>query len=125
MGCETIIQMFFHMLLNIKLYHWQTTVYARHIASDTLHGKLSELIDKFVEVYIGRYNKRPKFSNHTFSVQVKQFNDNNVVDILQEYIHHLKYEVPKQLHSTDTDLLNIRDEMMAELNQTLYLFTLN
>jgi hypothetical protein len=29
-----------------------------------------------------------------------------------------------KLKNTDTDLLNIRDEMLAELNQLLYLFTL-
>jgi hypothetical protein len=117
-----------HFLLTLrnqlKLYHWQTTIYARHIASDTLHQKLSSLIDRFVEVYIGRYNRRPKFSN-PFNVQVKQFDDSDVVDILREYIHHLKYKVPEQLKETDTDLLNIRDEMLGEIHQTLYLFGLN
>jgi len=33
-------------------------------------------------------------------------------------------KLPSLLKPTDTDLLNIRDEIIADLNQTLYLFTL-
>ena len=40
-------------------------------------------------------------------------------------IRELIEEVPKGLKKTDTDLINIRDEMLAELNQLLYLFTLH
>ena len=123
MGCETIVQVFFHMMLNIKLYHWETFSFARHKGSDELHGNLSELIDKFVEVYMGRY-KRPEYKT-SFNVQVKQLNDENVVDVLNEYVQFLKYELPKYLKESDTDLTNIRDEMLGEINQTLYLFTLN
>jgi hypothetical protein len=32
--------------------------------------------------------------------------------------------LPKKIKTTDTDLLNIRDEILAELNKVLYLFTL-
>ena len=123
MGCEEIVQVFFHMMLNLKLYHWETLSFARHKASDDLHGNLSGLIDTFVEVFIGRY-KRPEFK-HSFNVHVKQFSDNNIVDAIQEYIEFLKYDLPKYLSESDTDLTNIRDEMLGELNKTLYLFTLN
>lgn len=122
MGCETIIQVFFNVLLNVKLYHWNTTNFARHKASDELYGSLNESIDKFVEVYMGRYS-RPEFK--TFDVKVKQLNDKNVIEVLDDYIAFLKYEVPNHVKDTDTDLLNIRDEMLAEFNKTLYLFTLD
>lgn len=123
MGCETIIQVFFHMLLNIKLYHWETVMFSRHKASDDLHGSLSDLIDKFIEVYMGRYN-RPKFKS-SFDINVRQLNDSNVVKVLQEYIKFLKDDLPLNLKESDTDLLNIRDEILGEFNKTLYLFTLN
>jgi hypothetical protein len=45
--------------------------------------------------------------------------------MIQQYILFLKKEVPKQLKQHDTDLLNIRDELLSSLNKTLYLFTLN
>jgi hypothetical protein len=122
MSVETIIQIFFHMLLNLKLYHWDTTQFARHKASDELHSSLSSLIDQFIEVYIGGYT-RPVFPN-SFNVKVKQFSDNNIIDMLNEYIDFLKHDIPKYVRESDTHLLNIRDEMLAEINKTLYLFTL-
>jgi hypothetical protein len=123
MGCEAIVQVFFNMILNIRLYHWSTTSYARHTGSGALYDSLSELADTFVETYMGRY-KRPEFKSN-FNVQVKQFNDENIVEALREYVQFLKYEVPNYLKDSDTDLTNIRDEMVGEINKTLYLFTLN
>jgi hypothetical protein len=123
MGCETIVQVFFNMLLNVRLYHWSTTSYARHTGSGALYDTLSLLIDQFTETYMGRY-KRPEFKN-SFNVQVKQFHDSSIVEALKEYVQFLKYEIPNYLKESDTDLFNIRDEMVGEINKTLYLFTLN
>lgn len=122
MGCESIIRVFFHMLLNIKLYHWDTTNYARHKASDDLHANISALIDQFIEVFIGRY-ERPKYES-PFKIQVKQYDDKTIVLALKDYVLFLEEEVPKFLSKTDTELFNIRDEMLSTINQTLYLFTL-
>ena len=83
---------------------------------------LSALSDQFVETYMGRY-KRPEFKS-AFSVQVKQFNDANIVEALREYVQFLKYEVPNYLKDSDTDLLNIRDEMLGLFNKLSYLLTL-
>ena len=44
-----IVRFFFTLQLNIKMYHWNTTSYARHKATDDFGGKLLSLIDKFVE----------------------------------------------------------------------------
>lgn len=123
MGCEDIIKMFFHMQLNIKLYHWQTKVYARHKATDELLSDLSDLIDKFIEVYMGRY-KRPEFDGG-FSIEIQELTDETAKKVIEEYIKAMKTRVPKYLKKeSDTDLLNIRDEMLGVLNKTLYLFTL-
>lgn len=117
-----IIQVFFQMLLNIKLYHWETKIYARHVASDNLHGELSTLIDSFIEIYIAGMS-RPKFTNG-FTVSVKQLTDTTVIERINEYITLLKKDLPKILNKDDTHLLNIRDEMLAILNKTVYLFSL-
>ena len=123
MGCEDIIQVFFHMQLNIKLYHWQTRSYARHKATDELLENLSSLIDEFIEVYIGRY-KRPEFEGGT-SIEVVELSDDMSKKLIEQYISTMKMKVPKYLKKeSDTDLLNIRDEILSNLNKTLYLFTL-
>jgi hypothetical protein len=120
---EQMIKVFFHMTLNIKLYHWQTTSFARHKASCELLASLTDLIDTFVETYIGRY-KRP-YLPEGMEINVSQISDEQAKNMISEYILFLKKEVPRQLKSHDTDLLNIRDEMISQFNKTLYLFTLH
>lgn len=122
MGCESIIKLFFHMSNTIKLYHWQTTSFARHKASCDLFNTLQPLIDEFIEVYMGRY-QRPNFSGG-FKLNIPELSDNKASDIIIEYINFLKNELPTHLKENDTDLLNIRDEMLSNLNKNLYLFTL-
>ncbi len=123
MGCEHIIKIFFHMSNTIKLYHWQTTSFARHKATCDLFNALQPLIDDFIEVYMGRYN-RPDFSGG-FKMTIRELSDESAATIIQEYIDYLKNELPNYVKENDTDLLNIRDEMLSNLNKVLYLFTLN
>jgi hypothetical protein len=93
MGCEDIIKMFFHMQLNIKLYHWQTRVYARHKATDDLLSGLSDLIDQFIEVYMGRYS-RPDFEGG-FGIEIDELSDEDAKELISEYIVAMKTRVPK------------------------------
>jgi hypothetical protein len=103
----------------VKLYHWQTMNYPRHVATNDLVTKLDANIDQFVETYIGKYG-RPKLSG---SLHLRNHSDKEAVKLLQEAIDWLVTELPKKLKKTDTDLFNIRDTIVADLNQTLYLFT--
>jgi hypothetical protein len=118
------IQFFFTMREQIKLYHWQTGLYSRHVGTDGVISALDGSIDKYVEVYMGKYG-RPKMSSRTNTIQIKNFTEKNAVSFVKACIRELIEEVPKGLKKTDTDLINIRDEMLGELNQLLYLFTLH
>lgn len=122
MGCEEIIKVFFNMIAMIKLYHWQTKIYARHKATDNLHSELLSSTDKFIEVYMGRYG-RPRFDKG-FQINVSELSDDDAHKLLNGFIDFLKNELPKSLKKSDTDLLNIRDEILETVHQTLYLFTL-
>jgi hypothetical protein len=108
----------------VKIYHWQTLKYPRHKATDDLIDKLDDNIDKFVEVYMGKYG-RPKFGARTGVIKIRNFHDEEAPALVKSVIHWLTNKLPKHLKSGDTDLLNIRDEILADLNQTLYLFTLH
>jgi hypothetical protein len=108
----------------VKIYHWQTLHYARHIATNDLLVKLDGNIDSFVEVYIGKYG-RPVFSGKTSSIRLRNFHDKEAPQLVKEAIQWMTFELPKKLKKTDTDLFNIRDTIVADLNQVLYLFTLN
>jgi hypothetical protein len=104
----------------IKVYHWQTKSFARHTATDGLTAKLDELIDTFVETYMGKYG-RPKVSG---SISVSNFTESGARAFVAQKRKYLEVDLPKKIKSSDTDLLNIRDEILGELNKVLYLFTL-
>lgn len=114
---------FFHMRNQIKLYHWQTSLYSRHKATDNVIEALDGHIDKYVEVYIGKYG-RPRMDSRTNTTTVQNMSNSSIVKFVKRCIAYLTVELVKGLAKTDTDLVNIRDEMLAELNQLLYLFTL-
>lgn len=122
-GCEDLVRFFFHMQNNIKLYHWQTKSFARHKASDELYIALIDLVDEFIEMYIGRYS-RPQFGK-TSVIEIEEYHDSEIVSLLHKYIAFLKDDLHEYLVPSDTDLLNIRDSIIGKLNQTVYLFTLN
>ena len=120
------IKFFFSLQLNLKLYHWMTTKHPRHLASDKLFSDLADLVDQFIEVYIGKYG-RPKMSE--FDIKVINLSDKSIIDFLKLAIEKLSVKLsvkfPDSIDLTlDTDLLNIRDEIIGSINRTLYLFTL-
>lgn len=123
MNCAEIIRIFFQLTLTVKLYHWQTRSYSRHKATDKLFEKLTELTDQFIEVYIGKYG-RPSF-NDSLKLNIKEVSDQEAISMIKIFISFLANDIQKYLSSNDTDLYNIRDELLSNLNQTLYLFTLH
>lgn len=124
MRSESIIKIFFHMTTTIKLYHWQTSSYPRHKATCDLLDAILPLIDTFVETYMGRY-QRPVFeSGFKMNIQELKDNDDSAPSLIKDYIFYLQNDLPKYVEDNDTDLLNIRDEIVSNLNKTLYLFTL-
>ncbi len=114
---------FFKMQHQIRMYHWQTNVYARHQATNGLLDKLDGLVDTFMEVYQGKYGKL-HLQDKKIQINIEHLSDEGAVQFIRGQISFLRLIVDNGLLSDeDTDLLNIRDEMMGELNKTLYLFT--
>ena len=123
---SNVVCKFLEMLNTIKVYHWKTHSYATHKATDELYAKLGENIDKFVEVLLGKAQNRIKL--RTKNIPVKDMNSpqefKREIDSYKNYLVGLSNN--KALGAggmTNTDLLNIRDEILGDLNQFLYLFT--
>ena len=108
----------------IKLYHWQTMSFGRHKSTDDLVDRLDDNIDKFTEAYMGRYG-RPKFTAKTGNIQIYDSNDARAPKLLTEAAKWLSKDLPKLLNKEDSDLLNIRDEILGDIQQARYLFTLH
>jgi len=107
----------------IKLYHWQTKLYSRHKATDAVIDSLDISVDKYVEVYMGKYG-RMKMTSATSTTTVKNLTETSIFNFIKRCVEYLTSDLVHKLKETDTDLINIRDEMLAELNQLFYLFSL-
>ena len=117
-----LVSMFLSMLNIVKLYHWKTQSYSQHKATDELYSKLNDHIDSFVEVMLGKDQSRVQFTP-TF-VPVTDFNN---TEEFKKCIRQYR-EALTQLNRSfdpvqDSDLLNIRDEILGDLNQFLYLLS--
>lgn len=119
------IHFFLQLRDQIKLYHWQTRIYARHIATDKMLESLEKSIDSFVEIYIGKYG-RPKITGKNAAITLHNLTEPGIIRLIHAAIKYLQGPLTKSLKAAaDSDLINIRDEMIGELNQLLYLFTLH
>jgi len=118
------VQFFFNLRNNLYFYHLSTTKYARHVAVGSLVDSFDGLIDNFLEILFGKYN-RPTGDFPDMDIKVSFLNEPKALFRLQKYIDWLNNELPKLLPPTDTDLFNIRDEMVGKLNNSKYLFVLD
>ena len=122
---KQITIVFLEMLMMVKLFHWKTHSYATHKATDQLYDSLNDNMDKFIEVLLGKTGSRiDLMNNKTISLI-----DLNSQESLKSKIMSLKrYLVGlnnnKALSTmSNSDLFNIRDEILGDLNKFLYLLT--
>jgi DNA-binding ferritin-like protein len=122
---KQITVVFLEMLMMVKLFHWKTHSYATHKATDELYASLNEHIDSFIEVLLGKTGSRiDLMSNRTIKLI-----DLNSQEQLKSKIMSLKSYLVGLDNSralstmSNSDLLNIRDEILGDLNKFLYLLT--
>ena len=110
----------------IKLFHWKTTSHSVHKATDELYTKLNEHIDTFIEILLGKTGVRTNLLNkHKISL----IDLSNKEQLIKKINLYIAYMVNLSNNSfirsmSNTDLLNVRDEILGDLNQFLYLLTL-
>lgn len=114
---------FLAFLNQIKIFHWQTRSYAQHIALGNAYENLDKLFDRFVEVYYGKYGRPEKEMQYGFSLD--SYSLQSFVNVIQEYKDKIMADLSQDLaNGENKDLLNIKDEIEAEINQLMYLLTL-
>ena len=117
---------FLEMLLMVKLFHWKTHSYATHKATDELYGKLNENTDQFIEILLGKSETRIDLMKQK-SIKLIDLNSPETlkreIEAFKGYLVSLEQN-PGTKSMSNTDLFNIRDEILGNLNQFLYLLTL-
>lgn len=71
---------------------------------------------------MGKYGR--VINKDGFKVELNNYGEGSVVPFIDEYIKYLNEELSKSISEDDTDLLNIRDEMVGLLNKLKYLLSL-
>jgi len=116
-----------HISNLIKVYHWQTLIFARHKATDELYSNFNSLTDRFVEVLNGniiRTNQNKRISLNNYDIRLIDISDDKGESILKVTNDLLKSELFTRVIGDNTDLITIRDEMIELVNQNYYLFTM-
>ena len=128
---QEILNVFMQMLTTIKLYHWKTSNYSTHKATDQLYSDLNDKIDSFVEVLLGKNIETGNIRSYILNVKTIKptiFKDNNQlkreIESYKSFLINFTNQ-PQMKQNSNSDLLNIRDEILAVLNQFLYLLTLH
>jgi hypothetical protein len=128
---EQLIVQFLVVSNMIKLFHWKTHSYAAHKASDELFSSFNDNMDKFVEILLGKMNGERFDLTNVNTIPLIDFPIHSSIERMKKEIYSFKHFLVhlEKIHlfrvqMTNSDLLNIRDEILGSLNQFLYLLTL-
>jgi hypothetical protein len=109
------------LLNQARVFHWQTTSHAEHVALGGLYDSLDDLVDKFIETHAGVYGSveqaAPTFNTAVFNYQNKA----DVISYCDFSIAYLSGKLTKEVRPECTDLLNIIADMLGAFNHTKYL----
>ena len=114
---------FLEMLLMVKLFHWKTHSFATHKATDELYDSLNEHTDKFIEVLLGKTGNRIDLMNHKTISLIDLDSISKLKTKVESFKSYLVSLTDNRSIMTNTDLLNIRDEILGDMNKFLYLLT--
>ena len=114
-GIEEIQAMLFEHELETKLFHFQTAQYGAHKASDAYLAKLRDNADLLIETLRGHLSEKEAHIDH-IKINVKAPTDASYPKRVQKFAAFLE-----GLGKMPSDLANIRDGMVADAQQLLYL----
>lgn len=118
---EKIVDHFITYQQQFRILHWQTKSYARHKAYGDFYDSFGDLMDEFIETHMGKYGRIKTGGK----IELSNMQDVQIKDYLEE-LEQFLIELSEHYDSTkDSDLLNIRDEMLGGVNKLKYLLTLD
>ena len=123
---KQITIMFLEMLMMVKLFHWKTHSYATHKATDELYDSLNGNMDKFIEILLGKTGSRiDLMSNKSISLYDLDSQEKlkTKIDAFKSYLVNLNNNNVLTTTMSNSDLFNVRDEILGDLNKFLYLLS--
>ena len=106
----------------LRMYHWQTTSYSEHKALGKAYEALDASVDAFVETWMGINGKVSVAGG--IRMTLLDYASGAVTKLLDQAVEFFTTGELGSALNGNTDLANIRDEMLATVNRTKYLLTL-
>ena len=108
--------------LQFKFLHWQTFGDAKHKAYGEIYDSMGDNIDRLVESMMGKYGRIEFDSEFSIMLQdISALSVQNFMDGITEFLVGMTEQLDPKY---DSDLLNMRDEILGDINQTKYRLTL-
>jgi hypothetical protein len=122
MNLSSNVNFFLGLQMQLKVNHWQTKGFARHNAFGSTFDELLELVDRYVEEAMGKYG-RFILDDETKTIELVNLSELDMKGFINT-LREALVQFTSQLDETDTNLLNIRDEILGLINKLGYLLTL-
>lgn len=122
MNLNSNVNFFLGLQVQMKICHWQTKGIARHEAFGNFYSDLDPLIDKFTEQAMGKYG-RFILDDETKTIQMNNLSEIDLKGLVNT-VRDALVQMTEELDPKDTDLLNLRDEILGLVNKYSYLFTM-
>ena len=115
---SSIINLLLQFRTDIKMFHWQTNSFAYHKISDELLSSIDDLSDQLVEALSGVLNTRPKVNS---SIMIRDIELDLFLNELDRVSDVLRNATSSFLKFSE--IANIRDEILGEIDKSKYLMT--
>ena len=120
---DQLIARMFRLEMQLRLYHWNTKNYARHKASCEAIQQVVSSMDRIVETLLGSF-ARASVVPQSLDLKVHTLNDSDMPQYLLKFCEYLQ-SWNSLAGLNDTEILNLRDELLGHLKQVIYLMTLS
>ena len=122
---DYFVQKTMDYLATIKIFHWTTDSYSTHKATDSLHQKLQELMDTFVETSLGHFNNKKSLVGKINNIKVNKITtDKELHNYTLEYKEHLRNIRNSLSDVNESEIITVVDAILTELDILLYLISL-
>ena len=100
-----------HSATNTHFFHWNTDSFSKHMALGTYYDEIVDLVDAYVEAYMGCYDKIDQFP----SIYHQPKDPIKYLQSLQTFIKEARQDLPQ-----DEQLCNLVDAIADLVDSTTY-----
>lgn len=115
MTTEELLSKLLFSIPQAKAFHWQTTSFGKHDALAKYYEEIDSVLDDLVECYQATNGKIKIFKSEAY-----EYGEDRIVPYFEELLKTVK----SCDCFTDSELLNLLDEIAAVIRKVLFRFTL-